>query len=346
MSKKLNKKFLSAPAVSKDKVGLGIPKSIGNKFAVLNMDDDLSDAEIKSPKQDKEVEEIEEVEVEEVEKEKKVINVTKPSTNNKASKFSKPKKNDGNVFTHKKVLDEVLEGLDDMEWQTSKHIKHKKWLEKETDDKEDRSVNKQLYIEEDWGTDDNLFGNKLYLNSSWTVWRHASDCDIWTEDSYTNIYVINSIGSFWRFFNNFHLLDKVKNQLFIMRGKIKPIWEDNDNRKGGICSIKLDCFNRQGKIDMGTDVMICICLLIMNETFLTNNSEINGISYSIKNKSVLIKIWCKNYNINVTEKLPISFFNKLDTILRGMDKHSFGKRPENKISIRYTQIQPEYDINA
>ena len=205
---------------------------------------------------------------------------------------------------------------------------------------------KKLYI--DTLDNSNEMGNTMFLNSPWTVWIHKADCQVWTEESYTNIYVVNSIGSFWRFFNNFHALDKVRNQFFIMRNKIKPIWEDNDNRNGGICSIKLDCYSKQGRIDIGVEIMMCVCLLVMNETLVQANEEINGISYSIKNRSVLIKLWCKNFTNKIAEKLPIGLFSKLDTMMRNMDRDrgNFNRKPlvDNKISIRYTQIKPEYDV--
>lgn len=206
--------------------------------------------------------------------------------------------------------------------------------------------NKQLYVENLEVS--NELGNNKYFNSPWTVWIHKSDCTSWTEDSYTNAYMINNIGSFWRFFNNFQLIDKVKNQIFIFRNKIKPIWEDNENRNGGICSIKIDCHNRLGKYDIGSITMSCISLLVMNETFIQNCDEINGISYSIKNRSIFIKLWCKNYNTKITEKLPLGFLNKLDSLLESQEKFSYNKKQDSKydskISIRYTQIKPEYEI--
>ncbi len=266
--------------------------------------------------------------------------------------------NDKYVFSGtKKHISSNMTGHD--EWATIKKSRQKRRpefnkrvtmmkIDEHADEHSEKHLeedNKQLYIE---NVDNvNELGNNMFFNSPWTVWVHKSDCQVWTEDSYTNIYVINSIGSFWRFFNNFHLLDKVRNQLFIMRNKVKPIWEDNENRNGGICSVKLDCYSRQGKTDVGVEAMICLCLLIMNETFIPNNNdEINGISYSIKNRSVLIKLWCKNFNTKITEKIPTGFFNKLDSILKGMDKYSFGKKADNKLSIRYTQIKPEYELEV
>jgi len=189
---------------------------------------------------------------------------------------------------------------------------------------------------------DSVVGNDKFLSSTWSIWVHRTDCTGWTEDTYKHVYTIKSIGTFWRFFNNFHLFDKYANQFFVMRGLIKPVWEDNGNRTGGICSIKLDCYSRSGKIDIGSEVMICLCLLMMNETLIQNNEEINGISYSIKNKCVLIKIWYRDYHSNITDKLPISFFNKLDVIMKNANKNNYGdKKNENYISIQCKPIKPE-----
>lgn len=194
-------------------------------------------------------------------------------------------------------------------------------------------------------SEDDVRGDKMFLASPWKVWTHRADSLDWTESSYINIFTVDSIGTMWRFLNNFHLLDKHTNQIFIMRNQIKPMWEHNENRCGGICSIKLDCYSRQGKMDIGSEVMICLCLLIMNETLIQNNSEINGISYSIKNKCVLIKLWYKDFKTNITDKLPLSFFNRLDVVIRGASKTTYaGKKTDKMISIQCKPIKPEFEI--
>jgi hypothetical protein len=132
-----------------------------------------------------------------------------------------------------------------------------------------------------------------------------------------------------------------------MRNKIKPIWEDNENKKGGICSIKFDCYSKPGRIDVGTEVMILVSLLVMNETLISNGEEINGISYSIKNKSVLIKIWYKTFEINGKEvdmkgKIPESLRLKINSVLRSLERGGFGKKSDNEVSIWQKPIKPEY----
>lgn len=222
---------------------------------------------------------------------------------------------------------------------------------------EENSNDKQLYVEQSDPIVD--FGNEKYLHSRWTVWIHKSDCKEWKESHYTNVYQIDSIGSFWRFFNNFHLFDKQKNQFFIMRNKIKPIWEDNENRDGGICSIKFECPSKPGKIDIGVNAMIAVCLLVMNETFISTNEEINGISYSIKNRSVLIKLWYKDAKKNnvlingerdnevFKSKLPASLVPlKIYSVLKNNEK-GFGRKTDlidDVVSIKCKEIKPEWEV--
>jgi hypothetical protein len=185
------------------------------------------------------------------------------------------------------------------------------------------------------------FGDNMFLNSQYTVWVHRNDCTDWTESSYKSIYVINSIGSFWKFFNNFYALNKEENQFFIMKDKIKPIWEDNNNRNGGCYSMKLDCYDKNSKDDLASEVMISLCILIMNESLVPENNMINGISYSIKNKSVLIKIWTRNFNYNMEEKFPKGLLSKFNSVVK--NRISF-RRSEIVVAARYTPIKPEYEI--
>jgi len=202
--------------------------------------------------------------------------------------------------------------------------------------------NKIIYDEtQDYGD----IGNDQKLNSHWTVWVHRLNCTDWTITGYQKIYVINSIGSFWRFFNNFQLFNTYNNQIFIMREEIAPIWEDVNNKFGGICSLKFDSIQRGMKTDISTEAFVLICLLIMNETFTQDMKNINGISYAVKKKSSLIKIWTKTYSENkdFTKELPVPLINKFNQELQRQSK--FILNNDGKISIQYKQIKPEYELN-
>jgi hypothetical protein len=201
--------------------------------------------------------------------------------------------------------------------------------------------NKQIYDETKTEGD---IGNDKKLNSSWTVWVHKQSCTDWTLSGYQKVCIINSVGSFWRFFNNFQLLNTFGNQIFIMRDKIAPIWEDVNNKFGGICSIKIDSIQKGMKTDLSTEVFVLTTLLIMNETFVKNNSNINGISYSVKKRSSLVKIWTKAFDEShdFTKELPVPLMNKFNTEMQKQSRNILNN--DGKISIQYKQIKPEFEI--
>lgn len=165
------------------------------------------------------------------------------------------------------------------------------------------------------------YGNELYFACPWNVWVHPNSNSSWDESSYKHIYTINSVGSFHRFFNHFHILNKEQYQYFIMRDQIKPIWEDNENRHGGICSCKLDQFYIKNKhIDIAVHAMLSMCLMAMNETFINTTNQINGFSYSIKTRSAFIKIWYKHHDDKndkniFTDLLPLKLFTSINKLL-------------------------------
>lgn len=222
----------------------------------------------------------------------------------------------------------------------SKKKDKKKSLSKEPVEKATKELFNQIETSEEMLQ---LMGDDKSLNSKWNVSIHATDKLDWGLDSYEHIYSFDTIGKFWRFFNNFHLLDKINNQLFIMRDGVTPRWEDLNNRNGAICSFKIDYYNKGGRNDIGSEIMTCISILVINESFVSNNACINGISYSIRNRSIMIKLWVKDYSSNkkFTEKLPLEFLNKIDHVLKLYDT---GRRynSSSKISIQFKEIVPEY----
>lgn len=300
-----------------------------NMFSVLNTDsdEDLSTSELK-----------EEVFVEKTETVKSEIIKEKPVFEDrlKETKF--------------KTNDDFIEVKDDKKKKYEHTSKYKNFRDVEQDDgwtsrqrkEPDFVAKKELY--DDKKTYDSDLGNDKPLNSSWTVWIHRSTQTDWTLKGYEKIYMINSIGSFWRFFNNFNAFDKYNNQIFIMRGEISPIWEDLNNKFGGICSIKIDSLQKGSRTDISTEMMVLLSMLMINETLVKNSQQINGISYSVKKKSVLIKIWNNEYSeeYDFSKELPVSLINKLNDEMEYIGK---GRMHETqKVSIMYKPIKPEYEL--
>ena len=119
-----------------------------------------------------------------------------------------------------------------------------------------------------------------------------------------------------------------------MKNEISPMWEDNENRNGSICSVKIDSL-----VD-GYEIFRVLLTNICNNTLLCFSSEtwntINGISFSSKkidnikddNYCVIIKLWFK-----------------LNFIVQGsIDRHINHHINEliKKYSIKVKAIKPEY----
>jgi hypothetical protein len=193
-----------------------------------------------------------------------------------------------------------------------------------------------------------LPGDDMKLNSQWTVWIHENDNQDWDLASYESIYHINSIGSMWRFLSVFDNLNKNVRQYYIMRDGITPIWEDNNNKNGAICSIMIDNTTRGGKngrCDLGVDAFTALCILVLNESFVKDNNDINGLCYSIKSKSVLNKLWVRDFKKNEKfgTKLPYTFLKALENLIINMVDRGY-QRPNNKslISVQTRAIEPNY----
>merc|ERR1711916_210257 len=141
-------------------------------------------------------------------------------------------------------------------------------------------------------------GDEMSLHTPWKVWIHANHTDDWGLDSYDSGSSIQTVGEMLRFLYDFESLNKRDFQYFVMRNEIAPIWEDINNKDGVITSIKINLGNREDSYDIGSMAFKVICILIMNESFVKNNTDINGVCFSIKNNSPHIKIWVKDRTRN------------------------------------------------
>jgi translation initiation factor 4E len=133
----------------------------------------------------------------------------------------------------------------------------------------------------------------LKLKNSWNIWYHHILND-WTITGYNKIYTINTIKDFWDFYNNIYLIEELNNlHLYFMRENVTPIWEDENNNKGGAWSILVNP-------DHAFELWEKLAVDLVSDKIFDNN--INGISINQKNNIFIIKIWNndKNKKNNIT----------------------------------------------
>jgi hypothetical protein len=189
----------------------------------------------------------------------------------------------------------------------------------------------------------NNFSNDLIhktLDNYYRVIAHHNDDDNWDFSNYYPITILRKWSDISTFFNSIETSSGeckcTDFDIFIMKQNISPLWEDNENRNGCICSIKYDLQDNPYKL------LYILMINIANNTLLNfsvkNWNIINGLSFSSKKinnynldncNCMIIKIWFKT-NL-------VSFYNSLDKLFAP----EINKLLE-KYSIKIRAIKPEY----
>ena len=151
------------------------------------------------------------------------------------------------------------------------------------------------------------------LNSKWTLWYHKSDDTDWSLQSYIKLASFSSIEEFSIVYNSLETVHVQNAMLFLMRDKIDPIWESDQNKEGGCFSFKI---YRQDIYEAWNE----LSTMLIGEGLLKDKlsfSCVNGISISPKKTFSIIKIWLKNNENNEASKFnEISKFNFQDAIYK------------------------------
>tara|TARA_B110000483_G_C17997132_1_gene465833 strand:- start:49 stop:540 length:492 start_codon:yes stop_codon:yes gene_type:complete len=151
------------------------------------------------------------------------------------------------------------------------------------------------------------------LNSKWTLWYHKSDDTDWSLQSYIKLASFSSIEEFSIVYNSLEAIHVQNAMLFLMRDKISPIWESDENKEGGCFSFKI---YRQDIFEAWNE----LSALLIGEGLLKDKNDfscVNGISISPKKTFSIIKIWLKNNDNNESIKFnEIIKFNFQDAIYK------------------------------
>ena len=133
-----------------------------------------------------------------------------------------------------------------------------------------------------------------HLNTHWTIHIHNTSETDWTLESYKKVFVIRKITDFWTFFNNF--TDFQKFNFYIMRGDIKPVYEDKNNTNGYSYSYIIP-----GRKVNQTFIHVLAEMMCEKLVDIKDYNEVCGVSLVPKPNGISIfKIWMRN-KTNVKE---------------------------------------------
>lgn len=142
------------------------------------------------------------------------------------------------------------------------------------------------------------------LDNNYTLWMHMLYDNDWSINSYKKIYTFNTIEKAACLIENLNSEIIEKTMIFLMKNDIKPIWEVEENKRGGCFSYKITtCYVYELWKKMS--YMLIGNSLIDDDIIVKN---INGISISPKKNYCILKIWINDV-INFKESSIYDFIN-------------------------------------
>ncbi len=128
------------------------------------------------------------------------------------------------------------------------------------------------------------------LQHSWTLWYFKNDRSRSWEENQKAVISVQTIEDFWAVINHIELASKLHSgcDYSLFKEGIKPMWEDDQNRRGGRWLINLDKKQRNMNLDnFWLEVMLCL----IGEAFGDHGYLVNGAVVSVRNKGDKIGIW-------------------------------------------------------
>jgi hypothetical protein len=122
------------------------------------------------------------------------------------------------------------------------------------------------------------------LHSRWTLYYHMPTSNDWTVGSYMRVSQIRTVEEFSMYYKALDFKYNYQGMFFLMRGDIKPTWEDPHNKKGGCWSFKVS-------LQHFYSIWVHLSMLLVGESLSAKPLLLNGVSVSPKRGFCIVKIW-------------------------------------------------------
>ncbi|GLV38801.1 eukaryotic translation initiation factor 4E1 [Carabus blaptoides fortunei] len=127
------------------------------------------------------------------------------------------------------------------------------------------------------------------LQYTWTLWFYENDRNKTWEENQKEIASFSTVEDFWSLFNHIKLSSDLRQgcDYSLFKSGIRPMWEDDANKRGGRWLINLDKKQRTVDLDrFWLDVILCM----IGEAF-DNSDDVCGAVVNIRGKGDKIGIW-------------------------------------------------------
>lgn len=143
----------------------------------------------------------------------------------------------------------------------------------------------------------------IKFEHKYVLWCHDINNKNWDLSSYNEMYVIDDVASFWRVFNNISKFDYHNRHFYLMKEGITPMWEDSNNKNGGVCSFRTLLSDSLELFENLSVHMIC-------DLLSSDPKDITGVIFSPKNSWAIVKIWNRDSKKDLTKMINQEILDK------------------------------------
>ncbi|CAG0893096.1 unnamed protein product [Darwinula stevensoni] len=128
------------------------------------------------------------------------------------------------------------------------------------------------------------------LQNTWTLWFFKNDRTKAWEENQVEITSFATVEDFWALYNYIEVASHLPagTDYSLFKKGIKPMWEDDRNKKGGRWLLNLNKSQRFADLDnLWLEVLLCL----IGEAFEDESEEMCGAVVNIRNKGDKIGVW-------------------------------------------------------
>jgi len=128
------------------------------------------------------------------------------------------------------------------------------------------------------------------LQNSWTLWFYKNDKTKSWEANQREIITFNTVEDFWALYNHIELASRLGAgcDYSLFKEGIRPMWEDERNKRGGRWLINLDKKQRGSCLDnFWLEVVLCL----IGECFESESVMVNGAVVNVRARGDKISMW-------------------------------------------------------
>ncbi|XP_015438577.1 PREDICTED: eukaryotic translation initiation factor 4E-1A-like isoform X1 [Dufourea novaeangliae] len=168
------------------------------------------------------------------------------------------------------------------------------------------------------------------LQHTWTLWYYEPDRNKSWEESQRKITSFDTAEDFWSLYNHIKAASELRQgcDYSMFKQGIRPMWEDDANKRGGRWLINLDKKQRATDLDhFWLETLLCM----IGEAFNGYSDDVCGAVVNVRPKGDKIGVWTANAS---SEHSVIEIGRKLRERLKITSKVSIGYQIHKDIMLK------------